>query len=245
MTYINTINFCGSRPNCERATQVLLRRFHRDHQFAVELNHRGATKIQDAMIADSEGQKDAAKVYYLDGINLVERLVEQWEIVIKSVEALTSYISGNLREDFIQLTTSLDLKSIQVSNTTSMYTESFDRIQNILSRGGEAAVTGLLDESKSQFQTLHDMAKEMLELLRSNLNLIEEGKFYDTIVTYSLLADKKKHPIMDLDERLFTVMTNNELYLESVSSVTREVALQSKIPYEDCTFIGRFGDAPS
>ncbi|WP_426414472.1 hypothetical protein [Bacillus subtilis] len=237
----NVFNFCGSRNKYERQTQVFALRFHRDHHFALELFFRSASQMGNAMIADHEGQIDAAITYYDAGTELFKRLVEQWEIVMTNNDTFKTYITGKLREEFVRIATSINIKSLMSSSETTKtytlnYNGAYELVEKILSAGGETAITELFKECKNQYQNIYEMSQEMVKLLESNRQLIAEGKFYDTIINYSHLVKKKKHPIMELDEKLFTALTFNQLYLETISMLTREVAIKSNIPYEECSF---------
>ncbi|MGX5485232.1 hypothetical protein ACWKS0_19030 [Bacillus cereus] len=237
----NTFNFCGSRHLAERQTQVFVLRLHRDHHFAVELYYRAAGKMSNALISDHEGQREAAIVNYDACTELFKRLTEQWEIVMTSNDNLRTYITGKLREDYVQIATTMNIHSfkslMEEKKTTPLNCNGpFDLVAKTLSSGGESAVTDLFIESKKQYKNIYGLSVEMVKLLDDNRQLIVSGDFYDRINNYSHLVEKKKHPLMELDEKLFSALTDNQLYLETVSMLTREIAIKSNIPYEECSF---------
>jgi hypothetical protein len=61
--YINCAHFCGGKAQFEHAAEGLVMRFYRDHQVAHELSNRAASNLQNAFIADKDGDLAAAASY--------------------------------------------------------------------------------------------------------------------------------------------------------------------------------------
>jgi hypothetical protein len=213
-------------------------RFYRDHQVAHELSNRGASQLQNAFIADREDDRTAALSYFDEAVAFIERTVQQWDVVISSNAALHAFLPGKLRPEFvtqISLLSNQFVASLQKSgNMPNGFTEPYEEVGKILSRGDESAVVSLFAENGAKLLQLKDLNRQVLEVLIQLRPAVEQGELWDTVVAHAFLVEKKKHQLIDLDERYFAALMSHAFYLEAISQSSRAALIASDIPFEEC-----------
>ena len=119
----------------------------------------------------------------------------------------------------------------------------FNEVISILKGGGEAAVINLFNVNGVKIEDLRDLGKKVLEELVKLEQFVHQGRLWDEVVPKSFLVDKRKHPLIDLDEKYFASMMSHAFYLEAISQLSREALLLSSIPYEECSSKRQSGGA--
>ena len=237
--FVNCAHFCGSKSQHEHATESLLMRFYRDHQVAHELSNRAASSLQGAFIEDHNGNVQAATTHYEQAVTLLQQTTQQWSVVIASSSALQSFLPDKLRPEFVQLMTSLEIRefteTLEASgNSPKGFTGPYYEVAQILSDGDEAAVIKLFSANDSKIDGLRSLTQEIHSVLEGLRDAVEQGEFWNTVVPHSLLDTKIKHPLIDLDEKYFSLLMNHAFFLEAISQMSRKVLIESDIPYSEC-----------
>lgn len=236
--YVNCAHFCGGKATHEYAVESLVMRFYRDHQLAHEYSNRAATKLQNTFIADREGDVATAMTNFGETRNLLESTIQQWDLVLASGSALQAFLPDKLRPEFVTRMTGSEerlIDTLQASgNSPGGLVEPFKEVISILKVGGEASVINLFSESNNKIENLRDLCTEILKVLIDLQPLVLQGRLWDDVVPRSFLVEKKKHTLIDLDEKYFSSMMSHAFFLEAISQLSREALLNSDIPYEEC-----------
>lgn len=237
--YVNCAHFCGGRVNFEFAVESLVMRFYRDHQVAHEYSNRAASNLQNTFISDRDGDVSAALSSYNECKRMLESTIQQWDLTLASNLALQAYLPDKLRSEFVQLMTAPEDKLIDVlqasGNSPGGLVHPFNEVVSILKGGSESSVINLFQVNGSKIEGLRDLCKKILEELLKLEPYVYQGRLWDEVVPKSFLVDKRKHPLIDLDEKYFAAMMSHAFYLEAISQLSREALLRSSIPYEECS----------
>lgn len=229
--------FCGSKASFEAESQSLMSLFSVSMQDALVSYYMAALESAKSFSADIGNEKTSSAEHWRESQRISEGLSEKFRNVSEVAARIGDFLNGRMRDEFLDVSKSINLSQLlderKSAGAYPLQAESSYGILNPLSNG-EGGYVEMFDNFRQRADELSALSHKQVEALHEYSALTEMGGLYDTVYSKSLLDEKVRHSLMDLEESFHARVIDLQVQYETILQFTRAVALKSSIPYQEC-----------